>query len=162
MNRHGKLTGSAWLGHTAERLGHLSLSVIGLQSAYVGLWAAAAPRSFTRKFPGFGLHWIDPTAGSDEHFVRDVGLLQLAMLVLVSLAFRDPGLRRVTGIVWSVFAVPHLAYHASHTAGLDPWAAAASLTALAASVVAGLFLIIVGSIAPVRPNRRRLAEGSTT
>ena len=50
----------------------------------------------------------------------------------------------------------------SHTAGLDPWAAAASLTALAASVVAGLFLIIVGSIAPVRPNRRRLAEGSTT
>jgi hypothetical protein len=39
---------------------------------------------------------------------------------------------------------------------------ATSLTALAASAVAGLFLIMVGSSAPATPNRRRLAEGSST
>lgn len=121
----------------------LSVSVIILQTALVGGWAAAAPESFARDFPGLGLHWTVWADGTDLHFVRDVGFLHLALLVMAGSTLRRPERGRLLGAAWTVMAVPHLLFHATHRAGLSPWAAASSLTALTSSVAAGLILMLI-------------------
>jgi DMSO/TMAO reductase YedYZ heme-binding membrane subunit len=94
------------------------------------------------RFPGFGLRWIDPSAGFDPHFVTDVGLPHLAIGMLTAWAIRDVRLRCAVGVTWVAFAVPHLLYHAIHTAGMNALAATTSLVALAISVLAGVLLIV--------------------
>ena len=118
------------------------LAVIAVQCGSVGVWATAAPQSFTKRFPGFGLRWIDPSASFDPHFVTDVGLLHLAIGMLAVWAMRDVGLRRAVAVTWVAFAVPHLLYHLIHTAGMDALAATTSLVALATSALAGVLLIV--------------------
>jgi len=75
-------------------------------------------------------------------FVTDVGLLHLANGVLAVWAIRDIRLRRAVGVTWVAFAVPHLLYHAIHTAGMDALAATTCLVALAISALAGVLLIV--------------------
>lgn len=121
-----------------------SLAVVIAQTAYVGFWAAAAPGSFARSFPGWGLSWIAPSEPADPHFVTDVGLLHLALLVMAVEAWRRRVPLRALGLAWSVYAVPHLAYHLAHTTGLSRLDIATSLSALAVSAAAGLLLILAG------------------
>jgi len=75
-----------------------------------------APRSFYSGFPGLGHHWIDADGAYNEHLIRDVGSLYLALLVLTATAAwrMEPRLVRVAGVVWLVFGIPHLGYHALH------------------------------------------------
>jgi DMSO/TMAO reductase YedYZ heme-binding membrane subunit len=116
--------------------------VIAVQCGYVGASATAAPQSFTKRFLGFGLRWIDPSASFDPHFVTDVGLLHLAIGMLAVWAMRDVGLRRAVAVTWVAFAVPHLLYHLIHTAGMDALAATTSLLSLATSALAGVLLMV--------------------
>jgi hypothetical protein len=84
-----------------------------------GLQAAFAPASFFDDFP-LGRGWISAGgANYDEHLVRDVGALFLA-LVIVTLwsAWRREAMTGVA-IAWLVQGVLHLAYHAGHLDGLD-------------------------------------------
>ncbi len=56
----------------------LRRTLLGLAAAlgvYVGLWAYAAPDSFSRSFPGLGLRSIDAEGAYGEHLIRDVGAL---------------------------------------------------------------------------------------
>lgn len=122
-----------------------SLVVVLAQTVYVGFWAAAAPGSFARSFPGWGLSWIALSQPADPHFVTDVGLLHLALLVMAVEAWRRRVPLRALGLAWSVYAVPHLAYHLAHTTGLSRVDIATSLSALAISAAAGLWLIAAGS-----------------
>lgn len=95
-----------------------SLAAIGLFMLPAGVQAAFAPRSFFDDFP-FGRGWIAAEGGSyDEHLVRDVGLLFLA-LVIVTLwaAWRGEFLVPVA-IAWLVQGVGHLAYHVGHLDGV--------------------------------------------
>ena len=73
------------------------LGAIGLFMLPAGVQAAFAPRSFFENFP-VGRGWIAAEGGSyDEHLVRDVGVLFLA-LVIVTLWSALGGLaRRVPG-----------------------------------------------------------------
>ena len=48
-----------------------------------GFWAAFAPRSFYADFPGAGRHWISPDGPYNQHLIRDVGELNLALFVVV-------------------------------------------------------------------------------
>ena len=58
------------------------LVVWAAASVQLGIWATFAPRSFYEKFPGFGHHWVSMAGPYDEHLVRDVGGLYLALLIM--------------------------------------------------------------------------------
>jgi hypothetical protein len=89
------------------------LAVTLLLALYVGVWAEAAPRAFYEAFPGFGLHWIDAEGAYDEHLIRDVGAMYLALgaITLVGLVARTALPGRLAGLGWTVFGVLHLGYH---------------------------------------------------
>ena len=94
------------------------LGAIGLFMLPAGVQAAFAPRSFFENFP-VGRGWIAAEGGSyDEHLVRDVGVLFLA-LVIVTLwaAWRGEFLVPVA-VAWLVQGVGHLAYHVDHLDGV--------------------------------------------
>ncbi|MEN3359909.1 MAG: hypothetical protein V7637_3891 [Mycobacteriales bacterium] len=90
--------------------------VLALAAAYVGGWAQLAPHSFYRSFPLAGHHWLPPLGAYNEHLVRDVGGLYLALLVISgwAVARPRPETLRLTGAGWLAFSLPHLAFHLSH------------------------------------------------
>lgn len=96
------------------------LGFLATVAAVVGAWASFAPRSFYDTFPGGGHHWVSPDGPFNEHLVRDVGELNLALAVLsvVALVSLAPLVARTAAVAWIVYGVPHLAYHARH---LDPF-----------------------------------------
>jgi hypothetical protein len=114
--------------------------VLGLD---VGLWAEISPASFFTSFPGFGLHWIDVDGAFDEHLIRDVGALDLALtaISIAGLVARTATAGRLAGLGWAVFGVLHVGYHALHPEGaaLD---VALSLVALGVSAVLGILLLL--------------------
>jgi len=95
---------------TALRIG---LAVLGLPALMVGVWAACFPRSFYDDFPGLGLVWVAPDGPYNQHLVRDVGELNLALVVVTFVAAVTlvPMLVRAVLAGWLVYSVPHLVYH---------------------------------------------------
>ena len=79
---------------------------------------AFAPRSFFEDFP-IGRGWISAgDANYDEHLVRDVGALFLALIVVTLwCAWRRQAMAAVA-IAWLVQGLLHLAYHVGHLDGL--------------------------------------------
>ena len=57
----------------------ITLAVLAVQGLVLGCWAAFAPRSLYDDFPGFGHHWVVVDGPYNEHLVRDVGSLFLAL-----------------------------------------------------------------------------------
>ena len=86
-----------------------------LAASAVGLQALFTPRSFYDDFP-FGRGWVAMDGPYNEHLVRDVGSLNLALVVLVfaALIVSTRALARTAAIVWLVNAVPHFMYHLRH------------------------------------------------
>ena len=87
----------------------------------VGVWATFTPRSFYDDFPGLGRVWVAVDGPWNEHLVRDVGQLNLALAV-VSLAAAwtmTPLLVRVAAAAWLVNAIPHFVYHLRHLEAYD-------------------------------------------
>ena len=84
--------------------------------ALVGFWAALAPRSFYVDFPGAGRHWISVDGPYNEHLVRDVGELNLALLVVLvaALIAMSTPLVRAALVAVIVNGVLHVVYHARH------------------------------------------------
>jgi hypothetical protein len=101
--------------------------------AVVGFWALAAPRSFYDRFPGGGHAWVSAEGAFNEHLVRDVGALNLALVtVLVAAAWwGGAALVRTASAAALVWSVPHLAYHLAH---LDPLPSAGDKVAEAVSL----------------------------
>lgn len=99
------------------RAGLLFLAVASLM---VGPWAQFAPHSFWDGFPGFGRAWVSADGPYNEHLVRDVGGLQLAMVVLLLAAVIRPEvvLVRVAALASVVWQAPHLLYHLVHVGDL--------------------------------------------
>lgn len=143
----------------------LLVVVIILPTAQVGFWAAFAPQSFVRDFPGWGLHWTATTDPVDEHFVRDIGLLHLALLAAALYTFARLVCGRMLGLTWTAFAVPHLWLHANHRTGLTDWENITSLSMLTISAGTGVVLILLappaddargpGRLAPAKPKTRQ-------
>ena len=111
----------------------VALALLALTAAFVGFWALLAPSSFYASFPGLGYTWVSEAGPYDEHLVRDVGALYLALLVVTVLALLRPASVRpwAAGLAWLVFAVPHLVFHAAHAGPGD----AVEVTALALNVL---------------------------
>jgi hypothetical protein len=79
-----------------------------------GVQAALFPRSFFDDFP-LGRGWVVDTGGPyNEHLVRDVGVLFVALIVAtVWTAWTRAGDRAVAA-AWIVQGIGHLAFQAAH------------------------------------------------
>lgn len=106
-----------------DRILRIGLWALALPAVVVGTWAGFAPRSFYADFPGFGRSWIAPDGPFNEHLVRDVGALNLALAIVTIAAALTlgPALVRAVLVAWLVEGVFHVVYHARH---LDPFASA--------------------------------------
>jgi hypothetical protein len=96
---------------TRLRRGHVAISVIALAMLPAGLQASFAPRSFFDDFP-LGRGWI--SAGGEaynEHLVRDVGGLFLALIVATAWTVWTRGPAAGVALAWLVQGVLHLAHH---------------------------------------------------
>lgn len=93
----------------------LALGVLAAALAVVGGWAQFWPTSFFRSFPA-GRAWVAADGPYNEHLVRDVGGLTLALCLLMAVAVwrGRPDLIRLAAVAGLIHAVPHLIYHAAH------------------------------------------------
>lgn len=125
------------------RLRTVALWALAISSAVVGLWALAAPQSFYDDFPGMGRVWVAVDGPFNEHLVRDVGALNLALAFVAALAIatRSDLVARAAGGAALLFGVPHLAYHALNLDGFDTADAVAMLTSLTFSVLAAIVAV---------------------
>lgn len=139
---------------TFERWVRVALGYLIVVSAQIGVWALFAPKSFYDDFPGLGRAWVSVDGPYNEHLVRDVGALNLALCVLLVAAFvrltRD--LVAVAGVAVLVWGLPHSVYHLANTEGLDAGDVIASVGGLV------LFTVVGGGLVGVAP---RLGRRST-
>ena len=82
----------------------------------LAIWPLVSPTGFYENFPGGGFHWIDINGPYNEHFLRDFGALNAALVVLVVFALWRPNttLLQATGLALAVYALPHAIYHLAH------------------------------------------------
>lgn len=120
------------------------LVYLSFQSLVLGGWALLAPRSFYDDFPGAGRAWVSVDGPFNEHLVRDVGALNLALLVLlVAAAVRlSRDLIVVAAVAAVVWGAPHLVYHAFNTDGLAGSDLVANLGGLAVFVVLPVTVLV--------------------
>ena len=121
------------------------LALLALSYLVQGAWALFAPRSFYDSFPGFGHHWVDVDGPFNEHLLRDVGGLSLTLVVVLAAAALVPrvALVRTAAVAALVFAVPHLAYHATHLDTVPGVDGLATMVSLALAVlVPGVVLVL--------------------
>jgi hypothetical protein len=119
------------------------LAVYGAGLAVTGVWAAAFPRSFYDDFPGFGRVWVAVDGPYNEHLVRDVGSLNLALAVLLLAAAvrTTPLLVGVAAGANLVNAVPHTVYHLRHLEVFETTDQVTNVIVLVATVLAPMALL---------------------
>ena len=119
----------------------------------VGVWATLFPRSFYDDFPGVGRVWVAVDGPFNEHLVRDVGQLSLA-LAAVSLAAAvtmHVVTVRAAALALVVNGVPHLIYHLRH---LDKY----SIGDKVGNVVSLSLLVVLPAIVLVLSTRDSLSQ----
>jgi hypothetical protein len=124
------------------------LAITALIGLFAGSWAAFLPQSFYDSFPGVGFGpWVAVDGPYNEHLVRDVGALYLALAAASIYAAVVMGVQasRAVGIAWLVFSVPHLTYHLHHLEGFTPLDAVGQVVALGSTVVLAIPLIFTRS-----------------
>jgi hypothetical protein len=129
------------------------LFVLAWPALLLGVWATLAPRNWYENFPGVGQAWIAIDGSYNQHLIRDVGALNLALVVVtvVALVKLDRLLVRTTAAAWLVYSVPHFLYHATHTDPFDTGDLIAALGGLALNVVVPIVLLFLARPDPVRP-----------
>jgi hypothetical protein len=123
----------------------IALCYLTLVSAVVGVWAQFAPRSFYDDFPGLGRSWISVDGPFNEHLVRDVGGLNLALaVVLVAAMITLSRTLVVVAVAASLaYGVPHLVYHIFNTDKMGTGDAVTSVGGLAAFALVAIALLVV-------------------
>jgi len=93
----------------------LMLWILAFSAFGVGAQAEFFPRSFYDDFP-FGRGWVAMDGRYNEHLIRDVGALNLALLVLTigAIVVGTRAITRITAGAWFVYSAPHLVYHLRH------------------------------------------------
>ena len=121
----------------------VGLGLLALAAADIGVWALVAPRSFYDDFPGGGRSWVSAVGPYNEHLVRDVGGLNLALaLLLVAAAvFLERRLVIVVLVAYLVNAVPHFIFHVSHMDEMSTGDQVGQTVSLALAVLLPLALL---------------------
>jgi hypothetical protein len=132
----------------------LGVSLLAIPALVVGVWALALPRSFYDDFPGAGRHWVSALGPYNEHLVRDVGALNLALGALLALAaiVLERRLVQAALAAWLVYALPHFVFHATELDALPFLDNAANVITLGLVVLLPLVLLAATS-------RRRTETG---
>jgi hypothetical protein len=120
----------------------IALAFLGFVSLEIGAWAQFAPQSFYDSYPGLGRVWVGVDGPFNEHLVRDVGGLNLALAVVLIIAAVNGSrtLMLTTSLAFLVYGVPHVVYHFAHhqsLSGVDTTLVVGGLTVLAV-VAAGV------------------------
>ena len=125
------------------RLRQVALIVIAFSTGLVGLWATVAPKSFYEDFPGAGRVWVAVDGPYNEHLVRDVGGLNLALAFVAVLALITGStlVARAAGGAALIYGVPHLLYHATHLDPYDTDDKVALIFSLTLAVLAGVLAL---------------------
>ena len=117
----------------------------------VGVQAALFPRSFFEDFP-LGRGWVAATGGPyNEHLVRDVGVLFLALIVATTWTAWTRAGDRALAVAWIVQGVAHLGFHAAHLQHIP----GGDQAGLLASLIVVVGLALAATIYPTsRPAHR--------
>ena len=96
------------------------LGYLALTSVVVGLWAQFGPRSFYDTFPGFGHIWVAVDGPFNEHLIRDVGGLNLALAAVLLLAAvsLERSLVLAACVASLLYGIPHVVYHVLNRSSL--------------------------------------------
>ena len=101
------------------RLQRWSLGLIALFMLPTAIQATFAPESWFDDFP-LGRGWVAAEGGSyDEHLVRDVGVLFLALIVATAWSVWRREAMTIMAIAWLIQGVFHVGYHIGHLDGLE-------------------------------------------
>lgn len=128
----------------------LLLAVLLLVALLLGVWAYAMPRIWYDTFPGFGMRWVFPFGPYNEHLVKDIGSMYLALAVLTAAAIafvKSDVTVRITAAAWTTFSALHLIYHLTMPQMYG--------TRDKVLVVASLVILLLVSGALLLPLRRR-------
>ena len=99
------------------RVEQVALWLIAAFMLPAGLQAAFAPKSFFDDFP-IGRGWISGTGDVyNEHLVRDVGALFLALIIVTAWTAWRRGPSRAIAVAWLLQGVLHLVFHVGHLDG---------------------------------------------
>lgn len=124
----------------------LAVGLLTASAVYVGTWAAFGPRSFYDSFPGLHRVWVGIDGPYNEHLVRDVGGLYLALAAagVVALFRQEPVATVMLGAAWTAFSIPHLAYHLHHLGELEAIDAVGNVVSLGGTLMLALFVLVLG------------------
>jgi hypothetical protein len=99
------------------RIEQIALGLIAVAMLPTALQATFMPKSFFDDFP-LGRGWVAMGgAAYDEHLVRDVGGLFLALIIVTVWSLWSEPVRRPVAVAWLVEGVLHVVYHAGHLDG---------------------------------------------
>jgi len=134
----------------------VALGILAVTGLVVGVWAAAAPHSFFTSFPGLGHQWVAGDGPYNEHLVRDVGDLNLALAVVTgcALVWATRPIVVAAAAAWLVYSVPHFAYHAANLQAVASGDRVAVLASLAVPILVGAVVLVVLPAATAPAARR--------
>jgi len=119
------------------------LLLLASASLVVGVWALLVPRSFYDDFPLPGRDWVSTLGPYNEHLVRDVGALNLALGVLLATAALplERRLVRVSLAAYLVYAVPHFVFHLTQVHHFSPFDNVVNMIVLGLAVLLPALLL---------------------
>ncbi|MGE2735040.1 hypothetical protein [Mycolicibacterium vaccae] len=126
-------------------LHRVCLAILIVTGLLVGLWAYFAPVNWYNTFPGLGLRWLPVLGPYNEHLVKDVGAMYLALAAVSVMAFRhvtNQALMRTAALSLSIFNILHLIYHITMLHMYGPLDATLNMIVLPLAVVCSLALAI--------------------
>ena len=118
------------------------------------MWALLAPASFYDAFPFGAPGWVSLLPPFNEHLVRDVGGLGVALGIVLAgaavLARRD--VTRLVLVAFLVFDIPHAVFHSLHLHGFATVDAVVQSAAFAVQIVLAVVLfVLAGRLPAERP-----------
>jgi hypothetical protein len=121
------------------------LLVLAVSALAVGLWALLVPRSFYDDFPLPGRAWVSTLGPYNEHLVRDVGALNLALgvLLVVAAVVLERRLVQASLVAYLAYAVPHFIFHVSTGHAFPLGDNIANLITLGFAVLLPLVLLVL-------------------
>ena len=128
----------------ASRVVRVALIVLTLVALPVGLWATFAPQSFYDDFPGAGRVWVAVDGPYNEHLIRDVGSLNLALaaVTLVALVTLARAAVLAAAVAWLLYSLPHLVYHLRHLDVYDSTDTLLTVVALSLALVLPVVVLV--------------------
>ncbi len=157
-----KLVAATRRGPALSLRTRLMLWILAIGAIGVGVQAAFFPRSFYDDFP-FGRGWVAMDGRYNEHLIRDVGVLNLSLLVLTlaALIASTRVIARVAALSWLVYSVPHFVYHLRHLTHAMPGGDKVGIVvSLAITVIAPLIILLPDSVQSSREPVPRAALAS--